>query len=450
MVKTLKLSSFLFFLKLEKDKYVVYNSLFLKKFFCDKETTQKIKSLQIEDTVLLDYLQKNYFFIDSKLTKEEEINLAINIKNIDISKPKFKVFYFILTTACNFRCKYCYLSSLVDYNPRIMSIDTAKKTLDYFYNYIKEVNDEVPKIVLYGGEPLLNKEVMRFIIKEVRKKIKENKIPFTNIILITNSSLLDKATAEFLKNNQVLVALSLDGPKEINDKNRVYKDGSGTYEDTIKSIRLLEEIGIKPTISCTINEENVNSLSKIIPWMIKNFKIDSLGLNLFTGGDCSNKTIKRLSEDSSKKIIQVFKVCRKYGIYEDTVLRQMKAFVKEEPNIYYCAATGREIAVDPEGNLATCPAFLNSQMFPFNISNNPILEENNKFKEWARRTPLLNEKCYDCIALGLCGGGCAYNSYKNHKDIFAVDEFYCNYAKNITQWMIKDLYKIMKKNGKLV
>lgn len=448
MISTIKLSPFLHFIKLNsKEDYAVYNSLFIKKFFCDKRTLNKIKDLQIvKDKKLFSYLFKNRFIIDKNIKPENEIDYLINNKKIDFKKPFFKVFYMIVTTGCNFRCKYCYLSSLIDYKARVMSLDKSKMILDYFYSYIKKIKNEVPKLVLYGGEPLLNKKVIKFIIKDVRKNIKNKRIPFTNIILITNGSLLNDNIIKFLKKNKVLIAVSLDGPKNINDKNRLYVNGESTYDDTVRAISLLNRNNIKPTLSCTINQGNVKKLNEIIPWMIKNFEIDSLGLNLFSGGDCSNKVIKRLSNDSAKEIIKVFRLCREYGIYEDTVLRQMKAFVEENPNIYYCAATGREISVDPDGNLATCPAFLNTKLFPINVDQNLKVEDRIEFKKWVKRSPILNKKCYKCIALGVCGGGCAFNSYKNHNNIYELDTFFCNYAKNITFWMLKDLYNITKEH----
>jgi len=393
-------------------------------------------------------LYKNRFIIDSNLNAKDEINYLFKRNSISFKKPIFKVFYIIVTTECNFRCKYCYLSLLKNYNPRVMNLETAKGILSYFYEYIKKVEEETPKLVLYGGEPLLNKKIMKFIIEDVRKNIKDKKIPHTNIILITNGSLIDDNIADFLKENKVLIALSLDGQQRINDLNRVYKNGKGTFEDIIKAINLLNKRDIRPTISCTINKRNVNKMNTIIPWMVKNFNIDSLGLNLFSGGDCSNKLIKKLSKDSAKQIVKAFELCRKYGVYEDTVIRQMEAFVNEKPNIYSCAATGREISVDPEGNLATCPAFLNTNLFPFNIKDKLKLESNREFRRWVKKTPLLTEECYDCIALGICGGGCAFNSYKNHKNIYAKDDFYCEYAKTTTKWMLKDLFKIIRnKNG---
>ncbi len=437
----IKLSPFLHIIKINKNKYLFYNSLLLKKFICNKEIFDQIKRLNFKNNLkIFNYLHHNRFIINSNLKKEDEIRRYIKKNKIDLSKPTFKVFYIILTTGCNFKCKYCYLSSLINPKARIMNINTAKKTINYISKYIKKVKDEIPKVVLYGGEPLLNFKVMKYIIIKIRERIRKKEIPFVNLILITNGSLITESIAKFLKENKVLVAVSLDGQKDINDMNRIYPQGRGTYQDIIRGIKILNKENINPTISCTINKENVGKLNKIIPWFVKNFKIDSLGLNLFAGGDCSKLIIKKLSLDSSKQIINSFKICRKYGIYEDTVLRQIKAFVKEKPNIYFCAATGREIAIDPEGNIATCPAFLNTKSFPLNIKRDKYPELNQKFINWTKRTPLLNKRCYNCIALGVCGGGCAYNAYKNHKNIYALDNFYCNYAKNITNWMLKEVY----------
>lgn len=447
MKSNVKLSPFLHFFKLEENNYAAYNSLNLKKFFCNEETVNKIKNLDFKDnSTFSKKLYKKRFIINKELTKEEEINNFIKEQSLDLNKPHFKVFYMIVTTACNLRCKYCYLSTMVNEKPRHMTKETAKKCLEYFYNYMKKIKIEKPRLVIYGGEPLLNKEVTKFIISEIRKKTKTKEIPPTTIVFISNGVLLDKEMAKFLKENKVLVAISLDGPKEINDKNRIYRNNKGTYDDIIKAINLLNKEGIKPTISCTITKNNVNKLDEIIPWMYNKFEMDSLGLNLLAGEDCTKKSIKQLSKESAKKAIETFKICREKGIYEDTVTRKIKAFVEETPIITPCAAAGNEISVDPDGNLGTCPAFLGTEMFPITLDDNINLEKNKEFIKWGKITPLLRKGCHDCIAIGLCGGGCPYNAHHNHGDVSAKDDFYCEYAKDVTKWMLKDAYKIIKKN----
>src|SRR3989338_10139922 len=143
MAEKLKLSPFLFFLKLDKESYVVYNSLLIKKLFCNKDTVNKIKKLDLDnDKPLSNYLYQERFLIDLDLQEKDEVELLLKKENINFKQPFFKIFYMIVTTGCNFRCKYCYLSSLTSYTPRVMSITMAENVLKYFYKYISQVKDE--------------------------------------------------------------------------------------------------------------------------------------------------------------------------------------------------------------------------------------------------------------------------------------------------------------------
>ncbi len=144
-----------------------------------------------------------------------------------------------VTEACNLRCKYCIYTD--DYKTRRnfsekkMSWSTAKKAIDYYItlfnkSFRKNPNSS-PVFSFYGGEPLLNFKLIEKSVNYIKKQriLAEPKFNIT-----TNGTLLDRTICNFLIKNNFLVAISLDGSKEEQDRNRVDIMGQGTF-DRIKA-----------------------------------------------------------------------------------------------------------------------------------------------------------------------------------------------------------------------
>ena len=142
-----------------------------------------------------------------------------------------------VTQGCNFRCDYCVYSDKYEnrvHSSNVMKWETAKASLDFL---IVHSSDTMSLDVgFYGGEPLLQYALIKKCMRYITKKIYGKPISFT---ITTNGSLLtEEMVEEFLKYNTKLT-ISLDGPKQIQDKNRVYLDGSGTYDIVSENVKRL-------------------------------------------------------------------------------------------------------------------------------------------------------------------------------------------------------------------
>jgi uncharacterized protein len=162
------------------------------------------------------------------------------------------------SNACNFRCRYCIFSGLYNdfrlHGNDFMSIDVAKKAVDLYYKlfetykYLNPLRD--PKIGFYGGEPLLNINLIENIVEYAGKlfaKYKENSL----YTLTTNGSLLGKY-AEFLLQNNFQIFVSIDGPKEIHDAHRILVNGTPTFDLIMSNIeqyyKTAEKLGKQTTL----------------------------------------------------------------------------------------------------------------------------------------------------------------------------------------------------------
>jgi uncharacterized protein len=147
-----------------------------------------------------------------------------------------------LTQNCNFRCRYCIYSGLPDSRQRThtnkrMSWHTAKDAVDFLWDH--SVDSSTVDIGFYGGEPLLEFPLMKKIVDYGERRFLGKELTFS---MTTNGSLLTAEILHFLQDHNFSLLISLDGPKEINDKNRVFADGRGTFDSVMKKIELIKEI----------------------------------------------------------------------------------------------------------------------------------------------------------------------------------------------------------------
>lgn len=147
-----------------------------------------------------------------------------------------------LTQNCNFRCKYCIYSE--DHNLRQrshsnkrMSWVVAKKAVDFLWAH--SVDSKEVNVGFYGGEPLLEFPLIQQAVEYCRDRFSGKKVTFT---ITTNGSLLSDEMIRYFQANDVSMMISLDGPKEINDRNRVFPDGLGTYDTVVEHIAKVREI----------------------------------------------------------------------------------------------------------------------------------------------------------------------------------------------------------------
>lgn len=186
------------------------------------------QSLKIEDLKQKGYLLTNSpKMIRHPFTDHVEDLLESNVPRICLQ----------VTQGCNFRCDYCIYSDKYEnrvHSSSVMKWETAKKALDFLIDHSRDVLSL--DIGFYGGEPLLQFELIKKSMEYISTNIYGKQISFT---ITTNGSLLtDVIVEEFLKYNTKLT-VSLDGPKQIQDKNRVFANGTGTFDVVTNSIKEL-------------------------------------------------------------------------------------------------------------------------------------------------------------------------------------------------------------------
>jgi uncharacterized protein len=378
-------------------------------------------SLQHKETAELERIQKKYL-------RGTTITMA----------------YLILTDDCNLRCRYCFVEGglPVDYQFSYMSPETARKSLDLFAKWSSRNKSNRKTIIFYGGEPLLNKKTFCTALKHISQLKNEGLLPEElEISIITNGTLIDREIAQLIKEYDLLVGISMDGGPEAHDKYRCYADGKGSFQDALRGYKILKEEEVDISVSFTVTPFNVRNLISHVKWIVENLKLRGLGLNLLM--DNPEKTIatEEYAKKAGKEMIRCFKYLRRNGIYEDRMMRKVENFVKKQIYPVDCGACGRQIVFLPSGQVGMCQAYIGTKKFFRDPVKGFSPYTDKDFKIWANRSPLTMAQCQNCIALGLCGGGCPARADFRHGDIFSLDNIFCIHAKETIKWMIDDLYK---------
>ena len=146
-----------------------------------------------------------------------------------------------VTQKCNFRCKYCvYMENEESiqraHSQKVMEWDIAKNAVDFLWKH--SVDSERVNVGFYGGEPLLEFGLIKRVVEYCKMIFAGKPLSFS---ITTNGTLLSNEIIQYFSEHEIKLMVSLDGTKEVNDTNRVFADGRGTYDAVMKSLSRLRE-----------------------------------------------------------------------------------------------------------------------------------------------------------------------------------------------------------------
>lgn len=454
------------FHKKRSDYFALFHSLNVETVFLEKKFHKLLSLLKIGTT--MEHLEQHLQCISyeeiqdvcSELLKigiivpilEDEKKLLLQKQQKYALPPGLETMYLIVTDECNLRCKYCFINNNMpdSYVCSKMSWEIAKEAIDmYFFNLSKnppEYDDFVKMIVFYGGEPLLNFELIKQVIDYVEKTYKTETVKmgdnFRFSIVTNGTAITDEIADYFGKHTEIDIAISLDGPKKVHDDKRIFANGCGSYDCAIQGYQKLRNIGNRKNIavSCTIDSHNIDHLEDLLK-LQEIYGFPAINLNSLL--DTEQKFIsKSYMTKVSKKMLDYFLLAREKGIYEDRIIRKANSFVEKEIHPYDCQATGAQIVCSPNGQLGVCHEGIGAKNFFFGIVSHDFnFHENPTIKEWKVRTPLNMPHCWSCPALGICGGGCAYGAWLRNGSIWSIDDRFCIHSLITLKWLIWDLFE---------
>lgn len=329
---------------------------------------------------------------------------------------------FSLTQDCQLRCKYCYMVG--KNNKNRMTFDVAKKSIDYILQKRDLYSCNAVQWEFIGGEPLLEIELMDRICDYIKQKtfLLGHPWAINYMFNISTNGLLydDERVQAFIKKNRshLSVGISLDGNKEKNDNQRVYKDNKGSYDDVVKNVPLWLEQFPGASTKATFSHGDIHLLkdSIISLW---DLGIEEVSANVVFE-DVWDEQDPLIFEEQLKELADYI---IDNGLWDKYNVRFFDPSIgfpqnSDEHEGKFCGA-GKMVSIDNEGNFYPCTRFMS-----FTLNNKPGLKignlikgiDKNKLKAFDHLTikTISPKKCLECEVASGCSS-CSGHNYDESK-----------------------------------
>ena len=355
--------------------------------------------------------------------------LAKDFKN---NSKVIKAMCLHIAHTCNLNCSYCFASQGKYQGDRaLMSFEVGKQAFDFLIaNSGARRNLEVD---FFGGEPLMNWDVVKKLVEYARSIEKEHGKNF-RFTLTTNGMLIDDDVIDFCNREMSNVVLSLDGRPEINDHFRVDHAGRGSYETIVPKFKKFVEArgGKNYYMRGTFTHNNVDFTNDILHMADLGFTELSMEPVV-----CPPDDPYALTPEDMPKLFEQYEILAKEMIKRKREGRPFTFYhymldLKNGPCIYKritgCGSGTEYMAVTPWGELFPCHQFVGDPKYSLGniwdgVTNTTVQDEFRSCNAYAR------PECRDCWARLYCSGGCAANAYHATGSIGGVYEYGCELFK---------------------
>ena len=330
---------------------------------------------------------------------------------------------------CNLNCSYCFASQGKYHGERaVMSFEVGKQALDFLIaNSGSRRNLEVD---FFGGEPLVNFQVVKDLVAYARSIEKEHGKNF-RFTLTTNGLLIDEDVIEFANRECHNVVLSLDGRKEIHDRFRVDYAGNGSFDRIVPKFQQLVKArnGQGYYMRGTFTHANPDFLKDIQVMLDLGFNELSMEPVVAAPDDPS-----ALTEEDKAIVMEQYEKLAMLMLDKDKEGKPFTFYhymidLTGGPCIYKrisgCGSGTEYMAVTPWGDLYPCHQFVGEEKFKLGdvwkgVDNTEIQNEFLECNVYAR------PECRDCWARLYCSGGCAANAYHATGSVKGVYKYGCD------------------------
>ena len=334
-----------------------------------------------------------------------------------------------ITTICNLFCNYCFVYDNIQRTSiQSMSESIAEQAIDFLILKSKDIKNL--SLYFFGGEPLLNFEVLVHATEYAKKQGKKNNKNFL-FFVTTNGTLFNTDIQDYLHKNQFRIMFSIDGPPEIQNTNRPFRNGHGSYNVVAKNLKnFLQKCSTKTiSLRATLSPPIFNVLSQV-QHLLNEFKIDTIAIEPVE--DIQAKANVNLKQTDIIKLKHQYKQLAKWYIGQlqaghyfsiTSFYKIMRLYHLAGRKDTGCGACVSYMAGDTEGNIFPCHRFIGINSFKLGHINGGILYPNiQKELLLANRTKIA---CVNCWARYQCGGGCHACHFKATESIFKVDTKFC-------------------------
>lgn len=344
---------------------------------------------------------------------------------VEKPQPAFHVMAKPTGSSCNLACKYCFFLAKEKLYPDSSFRMTDELLDEYIRQYLNAPRIPQATVAWQGGEPtMMGLDFFRRSI-ECEKRYKKPGMTVDNTIQ-TNATLLDDEWCRFLKENNFLVGISIDGPRELHDANRVDKGGNPTFDRVMQGYELLKKYEVNCNILCTVHAANGD-----YPLEVYSFFRDELDAEFIQfiaiverdnesgcqeSGEVTDRSVapeqygeflacvfdEWVQLDVGRVFVQIFDV-------------SLANWVGAPPGLCVFAPTcGNALVMEHNGDIYSCDHFVEPDYLLGNIMNTPMTDlvaSPAQLKFGQDKLDELPDYCRECEVLFACHGGCPKNRF---------------------------------------
>ena len=333
---------------------------------------------------------------------------------------------------CNLSCDYCFAAQGKYHGDRaLMSFEVGKRALDFLIE--NSENQKNLEVDFFGGEPLMNWEVVKQLVAYGRSREEETGKHF-RFTLTTNGVLVDDEVIEFSNQEMNNVVMSLDGRREVHDALRKTVTGRGSYDEIVPKFQKFAKLRGEREyyIRGTYTNRNVEFTKDI--FHMADLGFDKLSMEPVV---CPPDDPYALSDKDMPVLLEQYEILAKEMLRREKEGKPITFYhymidLEHGPCVYKrisgCGSGTEYMAVTPWGDLYPCHQFVGEEKFRLGniwdgVDNDAVREEFKRCNAYAR------PDCQDCWAKLYCSGGCAANAYHATGDITGVYEYGCELFK---------------------
>ncbi len=333
---------------------------------------------------------------------------------------------------CNLACRYCFAEE-GEYHGRraIMPYEVGKAALDFLIK--ASGNRRNLEVDFFGGEPLMNFEVVKKLVAYGREQEKLHNKNF-RFTLTTNGVLLNDEVMEFANREMANVVLSIDGRKEVNDNMRPFRNGTGSYGMIVPKFQKFADSRNqeKYYVRGTFTHNNLDFSKDVLHLADLGFQqisVEPVVADPSQSYALQKEDLPKLFEEYDKLAVELVERQKEgRGFHFFHFMIDLEGGPCVAKRLSGCGSGTEYLAVTPWGDLYPCHQFVGNEEFLMGnveegVKNIPLQ------KEFKRCNVYAKEKCRDCFAKFYCSGGCAANSWNFHGSITDVYDIGCQLQK---------------------
>lgn len=344
-------------------------------------------------------LDKNHVDEFTKLANGKQTNFEsdfpvgqkdISKMNLDINTIKIN-----MCNCCNLKCKYCFANEGT-YNHKSQFI--SRETCDNILKFIGQ-NPTVEYVTFFGGEPFLNYKLIQYMCEKIYKEY-----PHVKFLIQTNGTIMNDEIRDIIKKYNLQITLSIDGAEEDNNRNRIYKNGKGTFRNIVSNFIDLKQYIV--AIEATWDGKSTVSKLEISKYLYSLFNCDRISI-------CDLFGSKKKFENMNLELNEILE----NPYYANNELKKfISNFVSKKENSSFCSAGSGLLQIDVDGSIYPCHLLIEKKdkycLGNVNkIDLDYLLQKRELFLNNMKKD---NEKCRNCFNRWNCSPCFAENEGINY------------------------------------